>query len=454
MSESVTRHSGMAVHSSAFRPVRLVDVELSLPVAPLVPIGSKSGVPYGSALVLARMHGEPLGLVNVPLHAGGCSAESLKRAILRALSLAIDTHLRDDGVSANHSEEPMPPCVRRRSELLQDAPAVTVVIPTRARAEQLEHCLASILSGSYPRDRLEIVVVDNAPSDAPTQALTDRLAGDGHLVRYVAEETPGSASARNTGLRIASGELVAFTDDDVVVDHHWLAELAVGFGAAPQIDCVTGLVVPIELETPAQLWFEQYGGFGGLGKCTPRVFDVLRPFEGAGPLFPYAAGIYGTGGNMAFRRSTLSAIGGFDPALGNGTPALGGCDGELLLRAVLTGHRLHYRPSAFVRHRHRPDYAGLHRQVYCYGVGLTAYLTKTMVTYPRLIPDIVKRVPSGLKHAIAPGSPLHEQKDADFPRALTLAEIRGMLYGPLAYARSRRRFGAHRPPRGCAPVKT
>ena len=169
---------------------------------------------------------------------------------------------------------------------------------------------------------------------------------------------------------------------------------------------------------------------------------VEASFEGAGPLFPYAAGIYGTGNNMAFRSRALREIGAFDPTLGNGTPALGGVDSEVLLRTVITGHLLLYRPAAFVRHVHRRDYAGLQRQIYCYGVGLTAYLTRTMVSYPRLIPDIAKRIPRGLRHALAAGSSLHEQKQADFPRALTRAEIRGMLYGPLAYARSRRQLGA------------
>jgi hypothetical protein len=105
-----------------------------------------------------------------------------------------------------------------------------------------------------------------------------------------------------------------------------------------------------------------------------------------------------------------------------------------------------YRPAAFLRHRHRSDYAGLQRQIYRYGVGLTAYLTKTMVGDPRVIPAIVRRIPRGLRYLLARDSSLNEHKREDFPKALTRAEIRGMLYGPLAYARSRRQLGAHRSP--------
>ena len=85
---------------------------------------------------------------------------------------------------------------------------------------------------------------------------------------------------------------------------------------------------------------------------------------------------------MAFRAEMLRAIGGFDPALGNGTPALGGVDSEVLLRTVVLGHRLVYRPNAMVWHDHRADYADLRRQVYSYGAGLTAYLLKTVTDQP------------------------------------------------------------------------
>jgi GT2 family glycosyltransferase len=256
-------------------------------------------------------------------------------------------------------------------------------------------------------------------------------------VGYLREDLPGSASARNLGVRHARGEIVAFTDDDVVVDRHWLAELARGYDAAADVDAVTGLLVPMELETAAQVWFEQYGGFG---RGYRRQVYNLGPFRRDDVLYPYSAGIFGTGNSMSFRRSSLEEIGGFDPALGNGTPALGGVDSEVLLRLILRGKTLVYEPRSLAHHAHRRDYAGLRRQVFGYGAGLSAYLLKTAIENPRLIPGIAGRVPHGLRYALSPRSGKNADKRRDYPRELTRTELRGIAYGPIAYLRSRLRY--------------
>ena len=199
-------------------------------------------------------------------------------------------------------------------------------------------------------------------------------------------------------------------------------------------------MLPHELETPAQLLFEQYGGFSR--GFEPRLFD-LTAHRDAGPLYPYSAGIFGTGNNMSFRVSALRDIGGFDPALGNGTPALGGVDSEALLRTVLSNKAIAYEPSAIVWHVHRRDYDGVKKQVYSYGVGLTAYLLKVLLHRPDLILDFLRRVPRGVKFAVSPKSAKNHGKQQDYPRELTLLELRGMLYGPVAYYKSRRQYGRH-----------
>jgi len=300
-----------------------------------------------------------------------------------------------------------------RDEVLRDAPFMSVLIPTRERPERLERCLRSILDSEYPRSRFEILVVDNRPETTDTFDLIERMRGEFPQLVYVREERSGSASARNAGLREAKSELVAFTDDDVVVDRHWLTEIARAFGAA-DVDCVSGLLIPMELETPAQVWFEQYGGFSrGFAR---RLYD-LDEHRLPTPLYPYTAGVFGTGNNMAFRRSVLREIGDFDPALGNGTPALGGVDSEVLLRTILKGHRIAYEPRAFVYHLHRRDYAGLHRQIYAYGAGLTAYMLKTLLANPRLVPSFAAKLPRGLFFALDPRSPKNSRKQVDYRRS-------------------------------------
>src|SRR5205823_7839240 len=140
-------------------------------------------------------------------------------------------------------------------------------------------------------------------------------------VHYVREDHPGLSFARNRGIQEAQGEIIAITDDDVVVDTYWLLELVRGFQISKKVVCVTGLVLPMELETPAQVWFEQFGGYSkGFQR---RLFDLHQHHPGT-PLFPYAAGRLGTGANIAFKASYLRAVGGFDPTLGTGTLAQGG----------------------------------------------------------------------------------------------------------------------------------
>lgn len=433
---------------SDFKPIRMLEVELSGPLPSFEPLEPLEGGTYGSGYCLVRLHDAPIGMVDVDLDSGGrVPADALAETIWRELGGHIERHLREDGLpaagaltAAGLPVEGQPRCVSERDAFLERAPFLTVIVPSRDRPDRLRTCLDSILATEYPAERYEILVVDNAPSTDGTLRLIEDEYGD-RGVRYLREDRPGSASARNAGLKVVDSDIVVFTDDDVRVDRHWLTETARGFEAAPDVTTVSGLLLPMELETPAQVWFEEYGGFSrGFDR---RVYDLGENRPSDLPLYPFSAGVFGTGNNFAFRRGALAAIGDFDPALGNGTPALGGVDSEVLLRTIVTGHRIVYEPASIVHHAHRRDYEALQRQVYSYGVGLTAYLLKTMLHYPRLLPDFLGRVPRGLMFALNPSSSKNANKREDYPSELTWLELRGMVYGPLAYARSRRKFGPH-----------
>ena len=425
-------------------PVRIIEIELGEPLSDI--LGSDR---YGRAFVVVRLHTIPIGQVTVELVDGAAGRDAVASAVDEALRDAVNRHLVADGaepvarIGAEGVPGPAAPrCVAERNAYLaDDPPFLSVIIPTRERAERLARCLVSILQAQYPADRREVIVVDNDPRTAATRDLIERSFPG---VRYVRENAPGSASARNRGVEHAAGELVVFTDDDVIVDRYWLAELARAYEAAPRVGAVTGLLVPMELETPAQIWFEQYGGFGR--GYERRVYNLTdsRPTD---PLFPFSAGVFGTGNSMSFRRSVLDEIGGFDPALGNGTPALGGVDSEVLLRTVLEGHTVVYEPRSLAHHAHRRDYDGLRRQIYGYGAGLSAYLLKTMIERPRLFPEFAARVPRGFVYALSPRSGKNARKQRGYPRRLTFEELRGMAYGPVAYFRSRRRYGPADPRR-------
>jgi glycosyltransferase involved in cell wall biosynthesis len=424
--------------ATAFRPVKVVELELGAPLAPEEEGGWDR---YGRALVIVLLHGIPLGQVKLELAGKPPSPGELAAAVWQALAEPISEHLRADGLHAPESldaagipGEADPPCSRsRRAFLAGDPPRLDVIIPTRERSDRLRRCLDSILSCEYPRDRRRILVVDNAPAtDQTERLLEDSFRGE---VEYLCERVPGSASARNAGVQASGSPIVVFTDDDVVVDRWWLAEIARTYGEVPEADSVNGLLLPLELETPAQVWFEEYGGFSR--GYERRVFDLDR-HRPDHPLFPFNAGVFGTANSMSYRRAVLESLGGFDPALGNGTPARGGVDTEIVLRTILHGHTIVYQPTALAYHSHRREYEALHRQVYAYGVGLTATYTKTLVANPRLLPEFLRKVPRGLTFAVHPRSSKNAGKTSGYPSALTRAELRGMAYGPLAYLRSRR----------------
>ncbi|MFB7929259.1 glycosyltransferase [Streptomyces sp. NPDC056039] len=390
-------------------------------------------VTHGEVFVLVRRGGRPVGtmLGRVP---EGADARGVLEARARAECAARD--VEDTGCAG-------------------EPPYTSVVVATRERAGQLARALDSLLAQDHPR--FEIVVVDNAPVTDETRELIERKYAE--RVRYVCERVPGLAVAHNAGLAAVRGEVVAFTDDDVVADPRWLTELTAPFAADAGLGCATGLILPARLTTPAQVLLESHGGFAK--GFTPRTYDPARP-PGDEPLFPFTAGRFGSGANMAFRTAVLRSVGGFDPATGAGTAARGGDDLYGFVRVLAQGHRLRYTPSALVWHHHRETWRDLETQAYGYGAGLTAYLTAILVNRPALLPAFLARLPRGLAHARtltavretavretdgggadgggAPGD--HDVRTHPWPRRLSRLQRKGMLYGPVGYVRARRALRA------------
>jgi GT2 family glycosyltransferase len=417
-------------------PARVLDIEIGGTVpavdAPVHPDGGR----YRVALVLVRLHGCPLGTVQFDLASGPVSAEQVAGRIWETLRVQISAHLAEDRLSASEmlsisgiAQEGEPPCQHAEEG---NFPFTSVVISTHERPGPLSLCIDSVLQTEYPS--FEVLVVDNAPrSNATWDMLAERYPADPR-VRYLLEPTPGASAGRNYGLRAATGEVVAFLDDDVLVDRLWLRSLVLGFQAAPGVACVTGLIVPAELETPAQAWIEEFGGFD---KGYQRQIFDLREFAPPDSLYPYAVGKFGSGANAAFDPAVLRSVGGFDTALGPATPARGGEDIDAFLQIILAGYRLVYEPRSLVRHHHRRDYADLRRTIQGYGVGLSAVITKALMN-PVTRADILKRAPRGVVYFLNPSSSKNVKKTSTFPRQLTLVELGGMLMGPWYYLRSRR----------------
>jgi GT2 family glycosyltransferase len=311
-----------------------------------------------------------------------------------------------------------------------DAAEVSVIVCTRNRPLELRACLNGLLE--LQPAPLEIVVVDNAPSDDSTREVVESFAATASSVRYVLERGAGLSRARNAGLAASSGRIVAFTDDDVRVDPHWIDALLRGFARRSDVACVTGLVASDRLDHVAEQYFDARVSWSS--SCTPRLFDLS---SAAAPLFPYAAGTFGTGANVAFISQFLREVGGFDESLGAGSLTRGGEDLDAFVKVLRTHRALAYEPAALVWHRHRDDLEALRGQMFGYGAGLTAYLTKYLLQ-PSTAVDILRQVPPGLVHMRRQLRRPAASMLRPPPWKIRAAELAGLLYGPVAYLCSRR----------------
>jgi GT2 family glycosyltransferase len=396
-------------------PARVAMIDVADPLSDL-DCTRDGAPPYEGAWILACRSGRPLGVVELPLHGTWILAAELEQELRSELGQAWSRELPGGA----------PPLVR-----------ASVIIPTAlSRPEQLHRCVQRLTELDHPD--YEVIVVDNRPADAPPF----EIAG----VRLLREPRPGISAARNRGLAAATGGVIAFTDDDVEVDRRWLRALGERFARQPELAAVTGLVVPAELETPAQIWFERSGsgpdrGFSALTFERAGPFRVTRRAhdDGSERLHSlYATGELGLGSNMAFSTAVLRAMGGFDVALGTGTPTRGGEDLAILVELLTAGHQLGYEPSAIVHHTHRATLAELEHQIYGYGVGFTAMLTAIALRDPRHLAGLAAVAPAWVRSLRDPASPKRAQHTDDYPSGLERAELRGMLVGPFAYLRSRR----------------
>jgi GT2 family glycosyltransferase len=400
-------------------PATVLDVELSEALPRLSGVDGQ-GRRVRQAWLLVRMFTEPLGLLVVDLPEHGLGPIALARAIDAEFGPALRDRLRTGTYLAT------------REEILRTAPPITVVICTRDRPRALATCLDAVLAQQYPNMR--VLVVDNAPATHATADVVRAAARRGP-VEYLLAPRPGLSNARNAAVAAAPGQILAWTDDDVAPDPYWLSEVARALAAHPEADVVCGAVVPAELETPAQLWFEEFGGHSKGRGFTPAVFSPATADQQS-PLYPLPA--FGVGANMVFRPGVIERIGGFDPALGAGTPAMGSEDTLAFTQVLRQGGTIVYQPTALVRHYHRRDLDSLYRQMVGYGTGLTAAFTSLVRSDPRVLWPLLRLAPTALRDLFGAGSLRVAGLGPDFPRKLLAANRRGMLRGPLAYFRGRR----------------
>jgi cellulose synthase/poly-beta-1,6-N-acetylglucosamine synthase-like glycosyltransferase len=214
-------------------------------------------------------------------------------------------------------------------------PPVSVIVPALDAARTLGPCIDSLLGLRYPRDRLELIAVDNGSSDG-TREIARRYAE----ITLVEEPVRGRAAARNRGLRAAAHEIVAMTDADCTVDPDWLRNLVEPL-RDESVALVGGRILASRRNHPIAAFGEQIHD-------NEKAIRVFRP--------PYVSTA-----NWASRRAVLDQVGGFDEALPCGE------DSDFAYRCFRAGLAPAYAPEAVVYHRNEESRAGLFREGYRHG---------------------------------------------------------------------------------------
>ncbi len=212
-----------------------------------------------------------------------------------------------------------------------DLPTISVVMPTHGRPELLRRCLCALVAQQYPADRVEIVVVeDGGPGEAEHVVRELQRRHPATRLSYLAVEQGGPGAARNAGLRLATGEVIAFTDDDTVPDRCWLLEGTRALQAGA--DAVSGrTVVPLsDQPTDAE------ANVQGLERASFATCNVL------------------------VRRCWLERVGGFDQRFRRAYRE----DSDLEFRLLDAGARVARANDAVVVHPPRPErpFASLRQQ--------------------------------------------------------------------------------------------
>jgi glycosyltransferase involved in cell wall biosynthesis len=217
---------------------------------------------------------------------------------------------------------------------------VSVILATRDRADLLEQTLRHFAAQALGRLSWQVIVADNGSSDRTPDVL--RAAADTLPLEAVLETAPGKNRALNRALPLARGRLLVFTDDDVVPEPGWIAELVAAADRWPEYGIFAGRILPLfPNETPD--WLERHWF---VGAAYARY--ALEQAEGPTKHLPF-------GPNFMVRASAMEGVRYAEEIGPSGEDYVSGSETELLLRLTRRGERIVYVPSATVGHVVRPN---------------------------------------------------------------------------------------------------
>ncbi|MEQ1729829.1 MAG: glycosyltransferase [Vicinamibacterales bacterium] len=226
---------------------------------------------------------------------------------------------------------------------------VAVVIPTRNRPEKIGICLKAIAGQTFPRDRFQVIVVDDG-SDAPLDSVVAPFCNAMNL-RLIRQANAGPARARNVGAAHATAELLVFTDDDCEPDAEWMGELVGAHRKAPE--------ALIGGHTRNALFDNPYSA------ASQSLIDYLYAYYASAPPGGRSSPGFFTSNNFAVPSRVFAQLGGFDETF----PLAAGEDREFCERWQAKGLRLQAVPEAIIDHAHNLSLGRFWRQHVNYGRG-------------------------------------------------------------------------------------
>jgi len=213
------------------------------------------------------------------------------------------------------------------------APKVSIIVATRNNEQTINECLNAIFELNYPKDFLEIIVVDGCSKDA-TVEIAER-----HHVKVISAPLNAPA-AYNYALKMISNEVLGFVDADAKVEKEWLNKL-ITYLDEPQVAGVSGGIETWNTENPwaRSIGYDLKNRYARLKKYVVRVATM----------------------NLLLKKSAIKAVGGFDETLPSQY------DTDLGFRITSRGYKIIYEPSAKCYHFHRSTVNGYFRQQLQYG---------------------------------------------------------------------------------------
>lgn len=263
-------------------------------------------------------------------------------------------------------------------------PSVSVVVPTRNRAQYLREVLNALAVQVYPADRVEVIVVDNSSTDGTEAVVRDAAATAPYPLRCIRKANDGPASSRNRGAEMAAGEIVAFTDSDCIPSPQWLRQAVAHL--RPDVGVVCGPIRPLPIERHAPFFMHQ-----------------IHPVEHEDGLFATA--------NVLYRRDVFMSLGGFREDLRTyawGQP-VGGDDTDLAWRVKRASYRSAFADDAVVYHQATP-------------ISPRSYAMQSVAA--QVVPQLVARFPELRDTCLYRRYFLHGQSATFYPFVMGLSLVR------------------------------